>query len=143
VNDTFSKSELVAEPYDDVADAYNLTILKAPGDWSLENGDLVLTKDGDIKVGDDAYNGLFRFVQSCRYNVFHLRYLYETMKKMAAREEHLEEEINAIGTERGTQLAAGAHDVFGSALTEFAATLHAANEERDVATFGAGLTAAV
>ena len=32
-------------------------MLMSPGDWSLTSGDLAMTKDGDIKVGDIAYNG--------------------------------------------------------------------------------------
>jgi hypothetical protein len=42
-------------PADDLIEAYGLELLKEPADWSIENGDLAMTADGDIKVGSTAY----------------------------------------------------------------------------------------
>jgi hypothetical protein len=65
----------VPPSYEEVVQRYNLTILMASGDWSFTNGDLTLTKDGDIQHGDIAYSGLHRLVETWRYNDPHLRYL--------------------------------------------------------------------
>jgi hypothetical protein len=92
--------EVRVAPYDAIVDAYNLTILQDVGDWSLENGDLAMTKDGDIKVGDAAYNGLFRLVQIWRFSEAHLQYLFATMNKMLAWRERLDDNMNALGEER-------------------------------------------
>jgi hypothetical protein len=68
-------------PYDDVVDAYGLTILTENADWSLDaTGDLVVTKDGDPQHGDIAYSGLFRLVQMWRYSEPHLRSLFIALK---------------------------------------------------------------
>jgi hypothetical protein len=60
--------------YNQVVDTYGLEILKTLGDLSIENGDSATTKDGDLKLGDTVYRGLFRLVKSWRYNAPHLRF---------------------------------------------------------------------
>jgi hypothetical protein len=105
--------------------AYSLSILDAPEDWTLEDGDLAVTKDGDPITGDLAYNGLFRFVQTWRYNTAHLRYLFDTMAKMVAWRTSLDEKASAIGQTSSGQ------------FLEFAELLGATLEEQRVATFGA------
>jgi hypothetical protein len=50
--------------FEHIVEAYNLSILTGPGDWSLEGGDLALTKDGDPITGDLAYNGGNRILES-------------------------------------------------------------------------------
>ena len=129
--------EVSAPSYDQIVDAYGLTILKARADWSLENGDLAMTKDGDIKVGDTAYNGLFRLVQTWRYNAPHLRYLFETMNKMCGWSKSLDEKMNAIGEERMAQFCIDTYGKSDTKFAEYAAALNAVWEEQGVATFGA------
>jgi len=75
----------------------------------LENGDLAQTKDGDIKVGDTLYSGLFRFVQMWRYNEPHLRYLIATMNEMCSWRERLDDKMNAIGAQRMFQFGFDTH----------------------------------
>jgi hypothetical protein len=86
--------------YDHVVKTYGLEILMVPGDLSIENGDLAITKDGDLKMGDTIYNGLFRLVQAWRYNAPHLRFLFEMMSSMQVRKAGLDEKMNRIGEER-------------------------------------------
>jgi hypothetical protein len=129
--------EILAPSYDHIINIHDLRILKTSGDWSLENGDLAMTKDGDIKVGDTAYNGLFRLVQTWRYNVPHLRYLFETMNKMLARYERLNEKMNAFGAERSARFCIDTYGKPDTAFAEFATALNAVWEEQGVATFGA------
>ena len=57
------------DSYDDVIFRYGLTALYNGGDLQIENVDLALTKDGDLRLGAIPYNAMFRLVQSWRYNV--------------------------------------------------------------------------
>jgi len=118
-------NDMSAPPYDHIVQAYSLSILDGPGDWTLKDGDLALTKDGDPITGDLAYNGLFRFVQTWRYNTAHLRYLFDTMTEMIAWRTSLDEKANAFGKTSSGQ------------FLEFAELLGVILEEQRVATFGA------
>ena len=86
--------------YEQVVETYGLEILKAPGDWSIANGDLAMTKDGDIQVGDAVYNALFRLVEAWRLNALHLRFLFNLVASMRARRVDLGDEMNRIGEEK-------------------------------------------
>jgi hypothetical protein len=139
VNDTApQRDELQVRPYDDIVDTYGLTILQEAADWSLEDGDLAMTKDGDIKVGDTAYDGLFRLVQTWRFSEAHLRYLFGTMKKMGALQEGLDERMNTIGEERMARFNPETHlkpdPVFAAAFNDIC-------DQQATAIFGAGIYA--
>ena len=54
--------------YRDIVDRNQITLLKKPVDLALRNGDLALTKWGDIMLGDEDHSAYFRFVQEWRYN---------------------------------------------------------------------------
>jgi hypothetical protein len=129
-----SPNGISAASYDQIVDAHNLALLKVSEDWSLENGDLATTKDGDIKVGDDAYNGLFRLVQTWRYSEPHLRYLFDTMNEMVAWRDELGDKFNALGEEK---MANFSIDAYGKPDAEFAAAFRSLSEEEAVSTFGA------
>ena len=49
--------------YEDIVETYKISILQQPADWSIEDGGLAETADGDVKVGDDVYSALSRLVQ--------------------------------------------------------------------------------
>jgi hypothetical protein len=118
--------EGTAARFDEIVETYDLAVLKGHGDWTItDDGNLDLTKDGDPVVGDVAYNGLFRLVETWRYNAGHLRYLFDTMARMIAWRTALDERTNAIGPTGGQQ------------FLEFAATLGAILEDQGVAEFGA------
>ncbi len=78
--------------YDWLVNTYQLRTRITPGDLSVKNGDLALTKDRDLKLGDDLYSGLFRFVQAWRYHYPHLRQLFSLAQEMASRCPTLEEQ---------------------------------------------------
>jgi hypothetical protein len=118
--------EGTAPSLDEIVEAYDLTILRGPGDWTItDDGGLDLTKDGDAVRGDVAFNGLVRLVETWRYNAGHLRYLFDTMARMIAWRTALDERTNAIGPTSGKQ------------FLELAATLGAILEDQRVAEFGA------
>lgn len=119
-------TERAAPSFDEIVETYDLTILREPGDWTIgDDGDMALTKDGDPVVGDIAYNGLFRLVETWRYNAGHLRYLFDTMASMIAWRAALDERVNAIDPASARQ------------CSEFAATYGAILEDQRVAEFGA------
>jgi hypothetical protein len=120
-------NEMAGAPlFDELVEAYALTMLKEPADWSLDaGGDLTLTRDGEPVAGDAAYNGLFRLVETWRYNAAHLRYLFDTTNRMIAWRNDLAERADAIGP-------TSARD-----FSQFAATLGAILEDQRVAVFGA------
>jgi hypothetical protein len=139
MTDTLAQHEEVrVAPYDAIVDAYNLTILQDVGDWSLENGDLAMTKDGDIKVGDAAYNGLFRLVQIWRFSEAHLQYLFATMNKMLAWRERLDDNMNALGEEKLARF--NPERSFGPD-PDFSAAFNDIRDQQATATFGAGIYA--
>jgi hypothetical protein len=118
--------ETTAQSFDEIVETYDLTILREPGEWTIaDDGDLDLTKDGDPVLGDVAYNGLFRLVETWRYNAAHLRYLFDTTSRQIAWRAALDERANAIGP-TSTQ-----------DFNKFAATLGALLEDQRVAQFGA------
>lgn len=125
-------------PYDDVVDAFDLTILKETGDWSLDGtGDLVMTKDGDPQHGDLAYNGLFRLVQMWRYSEPHLRYLFATVEDMLSQRSALDDALNAVGEKAHEEIRRG-HRMPSSAFGE---ALHDVLDRQAAAAFGAGIFA--
>lgn len=124
-------------PYDEVVDAYGLTILQAPGGWSIAEGGLAQTKDGDFKVGDDAYSSLFRLVQTWRFSLSHVERLFDDMLAMLALRERLDDEMNRIGEARHEQMMQSSHcrgSDYGDALNDVW-------ERQDAATVGASVYA--
>jgi hypothetical protein len=121
-----------ARTFEEIVQAYGLTILQEPADWSLENGDLALTPDGDIKVGTTAYNSLFRLVQLWRYNEPHLRYLFDAANDMLRWCALLKEELNAIGFDRRAVMSTDPWAGF----ERFAEAFRSTTDTRGIAHFG-------
>jgi hypothetical protein len=86
----FKSMEYATPRYDDVIAKYNLEILNSPGDLQIENGDIALTKDGDLKLGDTVYNALFRLVEQWRYTSPSLNTLFALVYEMKRREGELD-----------------------------------------------------
>jgi hypothetical protein len=82
--------------YDWVVDHYGLQILKEPGDLSVENGDIALTKDGDLKLGNDVYNALYRLVETWRFYYPHLRQLFDLAIAMNSERARIAAEIDEL-----------------------------------------------
>jgi hypothetical protein len=82
-----SEPQVRPPAYEDVLETYHLDMLKGGADLSVtDTGDIASTKDGDRKLGDSAHNALFRLVQGWRYKAPHLRYLFDLIPVMKARE---------------------------------------------------------
>jgi hypothetical protein len=113
------------DSYDGVVFRYGLTALYRGGDLQLENGDLALTKDGDLRLGSVPYNAMFRLVQSWRFNAPAMRLMFDTVREMRSTRSKLEknlEEILARGPARGRFLQStdvplyhAANDAIGAA----------------------------
>jgi hypothetical protein len=134
----FRISDLPVTPYDSIVDAYNLLILKEVGDWSIgDDGDLVMTKDGDLQHGDVAYSGLFRLVQMWRYSEPHLRFLFAALKETLAQRIALDADLNAVGETAHAEIMRG-HRMPSH---EFGEAMHDVLDRQAGATFGAGIYA--
>lgn len=76
----------IASPgYDEFINRYGLEILKEPGDLQILDGDLALTKDLDLMLGDKCYNALFRLAEHWRHNSAHIAFLIDLLDLMIAR----------------------------------------------------------
>jgi hypothetical protein len=98
--------------YDALVEKHGLSLLMEPGDFSLVNGDLRLTKDGDLQVGDATYSAMFRLVQAWRFSRPHLAQVFALSLEMAeARRRHAEQtEKIALQTHNAYDPAAPAQD---------------------------------
>jgi hypothetical protein len=52
----------------EIVETYDIALLKTPGDLQLTADGDIAVHDGDLQLGDDQYNAMFRLVQSWRYN---------------------------------------------------------------------------
>jgi len=85
--------------YLDVVHAYSLDVLRGGADFVLTlSGGLATTKDGDLKLGSDKFNAMFRFVHRWRLNEPTLRRLFEAVKSAPDRNRQLVEALNAKAT---------------------------------------------
>jgi hypothetical protein len=118
---------------DDIIRAYNLTMLQAPADWSIENGGLTLMPDGDPRVGSLPYSALSRLVDLWRYNESHLHDLHRTVCEMTERYAELHREFDRIGDRYIRPSPAKPWEGFD----DFAQAFRQASDERGMAHFGA------
>ncbi len=121
--------------YDDIVNTYGLDILTVPGNFSIFAGDLAMTKDGDFKMGDTTYNGLFKLVQARRYNVHHLRFLFEMMHVMSVHRRRLDDKMNRIGEDRHARFSM---NTYLQPDPIFAEAFHAVTDDQGTAEFGFG-----
>ena len=82
-----------------LVDKHGLSILMAPGDFSLENGGLRMTKDGGPQIGDDVYSAMFRLVQAWRFSRPHLAQVFALSVEMAERRARHAEKTEKIAEE--------------------------------------------
>ena len=93
----YSMSALIdSDSYDDVIFRYGLTALYNGGDLQIENVDLALTKDGDLRLGAIPYNAMFRLVQSWRYNAPAMRLMFDTIYELRNAKPELEQNLEEI-----------------------------------------------
>src|ERR1700738_4976916 len=71
--------------YLETLNRFGLDELKSGGDLQVENGDKAITADGDLKMGNDRFNALFRLVERWRVNEPTLNDLFESTMSTASR----------------------------------------------------------
>jgi len=76
-------SVLISQSYDVFVERYGLHMLKEGGDLQIVNGDLALTKDRDLMLGDKSYNALFRLAEHWRHNAPHVSVLMSLLDQAA------------------------------------------------------------
>jgi hypothetical protein len=64
------------QSYQEIIETYDIGLLKAPGDLQLTADGDIAVHDEDLKLGNDQYNAMFRFVQAWRFNSLTLEGLF-------------------------------------------------------------------
>lgn len=82
--------------YDEIVDRFSLDVLQQPGDLVLVDGDLALTRSGDLMLNSVEYSALFRVAQEWRYNTPTMHYLFDTAFNMQHRKQEIENAINCV-----------------------------------------------
>ncbi|MCA8205143.1 hypothetical protein LGM71_29320 [Burkholderia sp. AU33545] len=65
--------------YDDVVDRNEITLLTTPGDLAVVNGDLALTRRGDLMMTSPDYHAFFRLVNWWRFNFPVLSVMFDSV----------------------------------------------------------------
>lgn len=122
---------------EDLVRIYGLSLLEAsPGDWSIVDGDLAMTRDGDPQEGSRYYNALFRLVNLWRYNEPHLRYLFGAVSDMMTWRASLAEKLNQIGDPQNLSASMSSSNPW-EGFPEFAEAIRATSDQQALAHFGA------
>jgi hypothetical protein len=96
-----SMTEATRPPaYDEVVERYALEILKSPGDLVIKDGDLALTKSGDLMLKNAEYSAMFRLVQGWRFNAPTLQALFDLVFTTKRRRKDLDDSLNGVFADR-------------------------------------------
>jgi hypothetical protein len=82
--------------YQEVIETYDIGLLKAPGDLQLTADGDIAVHDGDLKLGNDQYNAMFRFVQAWRFNSPTLEGLFGLVAASAQAQDRLNDELSNV-----------------------------------------------
>ncbi|WP_133062325.1 hypothetical protein [Paraburkholderia hospita] len=82
--------------YDEVIDRNDVTLLKTPGDWKIVDGDLAMTRRGDIMINNPEYSTLFRLVNWWRFNYPVLHVMFHAVFPSSVGRERLEGELDSL-----------------------------------------------
>ena len=94
--DPLTISAIKPRPYDEVVDRYCIDILKPPGDLLIKDGDIALTKSGDLMLKNAEYSAMFRLLQGWRFNAPTLQTLFEQVFATRRRRKELDDELNRV-----------------------------------------------
>ena len=78
----------------------DFAVLYTGADLQFKNGDLALTKDGDLRSGAIPFDLMYRLVQSWRYNAPAMRLMFDTTQQLRDKGPRLEQKLEEI-LERG------------------------------------------
>jgi hypothetical protein len=82
--------------YQEVIEVYDIGLLKAPSDLQLTSDGDIAVHDGDLKLGSDQYNAMFRFVQAWRFNSPTLEGLFGLVAASTQAQDRLNDELSNV-----------------------------------------------
>lgn len=82
--------------HEEIVAKFNLEILKSPGDLVLENGDIALTKSGDLMLNNEHYSAMRRFVSAWRFNAPMLKSLFDLTMVVSSRSKDLKRSLDQV-----------------------------------------------
>ena len=82
--------------YGEVVDRFGLDILKESGDFVLKDGDLALTKTGDIMLKNPQYHALWKLVEGWRHQAPTLQPLFDSVFSLKEQRKQLDERRNHV-----------------------------------------------
>jgi hypothetical protein len=95
--------------YDDLVERNQIQLLQKPGDLVARNGDIAVTRWGDLMLNDEDYSAFFKLVQTWRFNFPTLKVLFDASIDSA---------------QRGTSLEADLDDLFAQAAAKSPHPMH-------------------
>lgn len=78
--------DIACPAYDEFASRYGGEILREPGDLQIVGGDLAMTRDLDLMLGDKIYDAMRRLLDDWRFKSPHVKMLFGLSRLMVQRE---------------------------------------------------------
>lgn len=85
--------------YDAVVERNKIEILQKPGDLTIRDGDIAVTRWGDLMLNDDDYSAFFKLVQTWRFNFPTIKVLFDASIDIAQHRRDLEAELEGLFTQ--------------------------------------------
>jgi hypothetical protein len=98
--------DIACPAYNVFADRYGGEILRDPGDLQLVDGDLAMTRDLDLMLGDNSYDAMRRLLEDWRFKSPHLTLLFGLGQQMIKREGQVWQRLSAA---EAAAMAAGCY----------------------------------
>ncbi|MBT0571294.1 hypothetical protein KIK84_13245 [Curvibacter sp. CHRR-16] len=84
----------LAPSHEEIVTKFNVEILKSPGDLVLRNGDIAVTKSGDLMLNNEHYSAMRRFVSAWRFNAPMLKSLFDLTMVVSSRSQDLKRSLD-------------------------------------------------
>jgi hypothetical protein len=85
-----------APSQEEIVTKFNLEILKSPADLVVRNGDIAMTKSGDLMLNDEHYSAMRRFVSTWRFNAPMLKSLFDLTMAVSLRSKDLKRSLDQV-----------------------------------------------
>lgn len=96
VTGTINSPAVACPTFDEFIERYGGKILREEvGDIQIDGGDLAMTRDFDLMLGDKVYDAMQRLAEEWRHKTPHLIHLFELSSLMIQRETEVEERLEA------------------------------------------------